>query len=67
MEDKIEIRIVTPKNENCHCIVCPYCGAHEIKNCEEKDVDKWIWQIKAFKVDDSSHCLKCDKWFELDV
>jgi len=47
----------------CRCIICPNCGAHELVDCAEIDVDKWGYQIKAFKVDNHSHCLKCDTWF----
>ena len=48
----------------CQCLICPNCGAHELENCSETDIDKWRFQIKAFRVDNSSHCLKCDTWFE---
>jgi len=60
----IEIIVVKPINkEGCNCLICPNCGAHEVENCQEKDVSKWRFQIRAFKVDDKSHCLKCDTWF----
>jgi len=52
----------------CRCIICPNCDAHEIKDCENQDkipIEEWHWQIKPFKVDDWSHCLKCDKWFNI--
>lgn len=53
----------------CGCIVCPNCGAHELLNCQFKDVlsaEKWRWQIRPFKVDNWSHCLVCGCWFNLE-
>lgn len=47
-------------------IVCPYCGAHEVyaPKDDKQNCDKWFWVIKAFRVDNHSHCLNCDKWFK---
>jgi DNA-directed RNA polymerase subunit RPC12/RpoP len=44
---------------------CPFCGAPEVENPEEKDVHKWVWNIRAFRVDDSSECLRCGRWFSI--
>lgn len=72
MEQEIQIKVIIPKTE-CGCLICPKCGAHEIdhdwqpKTEEEKRMyPMGKWNIRAFKVDDSSHCLKCGCWFELD-
>jgi len=53
----------------CNCMICPNCGAHEIDNCENQDkinVREWKWNIKPFKVNNDSHCLKCDCWFDIN-
>jgi hypothetical protein len=47
---------------NCTCMVCPYCGAAEIKDCS-LPTEQWYWQIRAYKVDNYSHCTVCGKWF----
>jgi hypothetical protein len=49
--------------KSCQCLICPLCGAHELKNCGEPDVDKWLFQIRAFRVDNFSECLACKSWF----
>ncbi|RKY40185.1 MAG: hypothetical protein DRP85_09070 [Candidatus Makaraimicrobium thalassicum] len=54
-----------PHGPNCGCLVCPNCGASEVDDCR-KPVDEWKFQIKAFKVDDWSHCLVCGCWFDLE-
>ena len=48
-------------------LVCPYCGAHEVyaDRKEPNNVDKWFWMIGAFKVDNSSKCHNCGRWFDL--
>jgi hypothetical protein len=48
-------------------IQCPHCGALEAyKNRENpRDTTKWSWMVRAFKIDDYSHCRNCDKWFGL--
>ena len=61
----MEIKIVNSKNENCSCLICPHCGVHELVDCTEKDVSKWRFNIKAFRIDDQSKCLKCDNWFKI--
>lgn len=63
MENNIQIKIVTPINKTCNCLICPYCGAHELVDCTEKDVNKWRFNIRAFRVDNYSHCIKCNRWF----
>ena len=68
MTDKIEIRIVK-SNAPCECMICPNCGAHELQDCANKNnipAKDWRWNIRPFKVDDWSHCLKCDKWFDIN-
>ncbi len=49
---------------DCKCMICPFCGATEVDDCR-KPHDQWVWQIRPFRVDDASHCLKCDQWFTL--
>lgn len=46
-------------------IVCPYCNCHETyKPAKESgNTNKWFFMIKAFVVDNKSHCLNCDNWF----
>ena len=63
MTEEIKLIVIENQNKNCHCLICPYCGAHELENCQETDVSKWRFQIKAFRVDNASHCLKCGRWF----
>ncbi len=47
-------------------IVCPKCGATELSSDSAgKPASEWKLQIKAFRVDDWSHCLMCDCWFNL--
>ena len=60
-----QIIVMKPKTE-CGCLICPNCGAHEIVDCQNKDkIDpiEWRWNIRPYKVDEWSHCLKCDRWF----
>ncbi len=76
IKEMVEIKVVTPPKteQGCNCLICPKCGAHEIdhdwKPTTEKEKKEYIFgkrfNIRAFKVDDSSHCLKCDCWFDLD-
>lgn len=46
---------------------CPHCGAEEVyKDAREpENQDKWIFVIRAFRVDNSSECRNCDKWFQV--
>lgn len=68
----MKVRVVSGP-EKCRCIICPNCGAHEIdhdwKPQTEEEKRIYIFghrfNIRAFKVDNWSHCLKCDKWFLL--
>jgi len=49
-------------------IICPHCGTPEVF-CDEKDpknIKKWFWAIRAFRVDDASECKSCNTWFTLD-
>ena len=48
-------------------IICPICGTPEVfcDSKEPKNVKKWFWCIRAFRVDNSSECRSCDNWFEL--
>lgn len=58
-------------NERCkeNCIKqglkCPNCGAHEVYANRENpnDTHKWVFVIKAFRIDDNSQCLNCGDWF----
>lgn len=46
-------------------LTCPHCKAREVyadKN-DTNNCDKWFWMIGAYKVDDSSKCHNCGKWF----
>lgn len=51
-------------------LCCPRCGATEVKD-NTLPIDQWVWQIKAFRVDDWSKCLVCadagikECWFNL--
>lgn len=64
--EELKIVVVTPPGKvhgpDCHCMVCPHCGATEVDDCR-KPVDEWKSQIKPFRVDDQSHCMMCDRWF----
>lgn len=62
----------------CNGLVCPYCGAPEVVHPESAcpecggllnkgKILEGKWNIKPFKVDDYSHCLRCDKWFKTDT
>jgi hypothetical protein len=44
---------------------CPHCGALETyKNGNDPDdVDSWVFMIRAFRVDHSSECKNCNRWF----
>jgi hypothetical protein len=68
MADEIEVVEHRPKGQihgpTCECLQCPYCGATEVDDCR-KPGSEWKWQIRAFKIDNSSHCLICDNWFEV--
>ena len=47
-------------------MICPHCGSPEVF-CDKNDpdnTDKWFWAIKAYKVDNYSHCTSCDTWFK---
>ena len=46
-------------------LCCPRCKAKEVYANPEApdDIKRWAWIIRAFKVDDFSHCLNCDEWF----
>ena len=55
------------ENVTADGLECPHCGALETyKSADEpKNVDKWFFVIRAFRVDDQSHCTNCDNWFGL--
>jgi len=61
---EVKIKVHEPKT-SCGCMVCPNCGAHELQVCNPppENVHDWRFDIKGFKVDDWSHCLKCNCWF----
>jgi hypothetical protein len=46
-------------------IQCTHCGCLETykDGNDPEDVDKWYFMIRAFRVDDSSKCNNCGKWF----
>lgn len=48
-------------------IECTNCGCPETfkDRNDRKNVDKWYFMIRAFRVDDSSECTNCKKWFSL--
>ena len=65
--------VIVKGKEECSCLICPNCGAHEIdhdwKPTTEKEKIMYPmgkFNIKAFKVDNESHCLKCECWFDLE-
>lgn len=43
-------------------LTCPKCGAKEIED-NSLPVDEWVFNIRAFRVDDWSNCNKCGCWF----
>jgi hypothetical protein len=54
---------------NGQSMTCPYCGTKEcvinpkVPKEEQGELMKMLWCIKAFKVDNYSHCRVCDQWF----
>lgn len=52
-------------------LCCPRCGSKEVKD-NTLPIDQWVWQIRAFRVDQWSECLVCKKagetacWFDLE-
>lgn len=52
-------------------LCCPRCGAKEVKD-NTLPIDQWVFQIKAYRVDNWSKCLICeaaginDCWFDDD-
>jgi len=63
-----QVKIVVVESDTpCGCLICPHCGAHELVDCHKKDEpgfwDNVRFNIKAFRVDNQSHCLVCDSWF----
>src|SRR5690606_20601686 len=45
-------------------VTCPNCGAPEVAN-GDAPVAEWRFNIRAFRVDDWSECVKCGCWFDL--
>lgn len=49
---------------------CPRCGSPEVQD-DTLPVDEWVFNIRAFRVDDWSECLVCKRngeercWFNL--
>jgi len=45
---------------------CPHCGASEVyKNpTTPDDTNLWFFLIRAFRVDCSSECKNCGRWFD---
>lgn len=51
----------------CVCLICPKCGNHEDPKCEhDPKHHEGRKRIRPFCADESSHCLECDGWFDLD-
>jgi len=48
-------------------ICCTNCGASEVyaDPNSPKDIGKWAWIIRAFRVDDASECKNCKSWFRM--
>jgi hypothetical protein len=48
-------------------IQCTQCGALEVyKDAKDpKNMDKWAWIIRAFRIDNASECRNCKQWFAL--
>jgi len=48
-------------------LVCPFCNSFEVykDGNDIENTNKWFFMIRAFRVDNSSHCTNCDKWFEV--
>ncbi len=67
-KETIYVEVTRTKKEpkhgagNCKCLVCPNCKVTELEDCN-LPMSEWRCQIRAFKVDGLSHCLKCNNWF----
>jgi len=44
---------------------CPNCGAVEAYE-DATSPTGMRFNVRAFRVDDWSHCLKCDCWFDMN-
>lgn len=64
MRDAI-IKATGSSQPNPQGLCCPHCGAREVyANPEQpKDIKRWAWVIRAFRVDTSSECRNCQRWF----
>lgn len=64
-EVKRQIRERCGTNITADGLRCPHCGAYETYKDKDdiNNVEKWAFMIKAFRVDNLSHCLNCEKWF----
>jgi len=64
----------------CKNLICPFCGVPEVEGpegqrCElcggyvdgPQPISECKWNIRAFKVDDFSHCTRCNQWFKTDA
>lgn len=41
-------------------LCCPRCGSSEVAN-PDAPVDEWVFNIRAYRVDDFSECLVCKR------
>ena len=39
---------------------CPRCGSREVED-NTLPIDQWVWNIRAFRIDDWSKCLVCKR------
>lgn len=48
-------------------LFCPNCDAREVyaSPSDPDNTRKWVWMIRAFRVDTSSECCNCKRWFDL--
>lgn len=47
----------------CNCLICPNCGAHEVRERTESGRTKTI-NIRAYKVANWSQCLVCAGYYD---
>jgi hypothetical protein len=46
-------------------LTCPNCAAREVED-NTLPVAEWVFNIRAFRVDDWSECRRCGVWFDMD-
>lgn len=68
-EIRVRKEIVKQCGENpiADGIVCPHCNCPETFKPREdvNNTERWFFMIRAFRVDNYSHCRNCCRWFAL--